>query len=52
VYLLKCYSFAILTYACEIWNLSLSEYKTLNVLWNTTSEGVSIVVGERESVLC
>jgi len=36
LHLVKCYSVPMLTYSCQIWNLSLSEYKTLNVIWNNT----------------
>ena len=36
LHLVKCYSVPILTYACQVWNLSPSEYKTLNVIWNNS----------------
>jgi len=34
VHLVNCYCVPTLTYACEIWNLSSSDYHTVNVLWN------------------
>ena len=34
VHLINCYCVPTLTYACETWNLSPSDYHTVSVLWN------------------
>jgi len=33
-HLVNCYCVPTLTYACEIWNLTPSDYRTVSVLWN------------------
>ena len=47
VHLVNCYCVPTLTYACEIWNLSSSDYHTVNVLRNNAFRRIIIAVGER-----
>jgi len=48
VHLVICYCVPTLTSACEIWNLSSSDYHTFSVLWNNAFRCIFLIVaGER-----
>ena len=50
--LVRFYCVLVLTYTCEIWNLTSSEYRTVNVLWNNILRRLLIVAGEKVTWAC